>query len=75
MAATHKHLRDEEGNVNFPGSARYHAPTFFAWMTTNEQLINGDLSDVVNIVASKDEIERRSVDDWEARHRATTRGE
>jgi hypothetical protein len=44
-------------------------------MTQNDMLINGDLSDVVNIVASRDEIERRSADDWEARHRATTRGE
>lgn len=75
VAASHKHLIDEERNLMFPDSARYHAPAFFGWMCDNEELRNGDLSDVVNLVASRNEIDRRLVEDWEARHRKSVQGE
>jgi hypothetical protein len=67
-AATHRHLLDGDRNQQFPASARYHAPAFFAWMCNNDELRSGDLSDVVSFVASKNVIVRKDAEEWEQRN-------
>lgn len=71
VAATHRHLLDEEGNNNFPASARIHNPPFFSWMCNNQALINGSLDDVVTLNQKLNVIERKDNEAWEAKNRAT----
>lgn len=61
-AREHPLLYDEDGEMNFPNSARYHNPTFFAWMVNEAPLDKVDLSDYVSINASKSFIEPKRVD-------------
>lgn len=69
VAAGHRMLKDEEGNLALPASARYHAPAFFSWMCDSQEMRSGDLSDVVNLVASKNTVIRKDVDTWEHQQR------
>lgn len=61
-AREHSHLIDEEGDLQFPHSARYHNPTRFAWMVNEATFQQTDLSNFVAINASKTFIEERRVD-------------
>jgi len=61
-AREHGLLFDEEGELNFPNSARYHNPTFFAWMVNEAPLDKVDLNDYVSINASKSFIDPKRVD-------------
>lgn len=71
VAATHRHLLDEDGNNNFPASARIHNPPFFSWMCDNSALINGSLDDVVHLNPKYNVIERKDNEAWEAKNRAS----
>lgn len=64
-AATHSFLRDEDGELNYGNSARYHNPGYFAWMCNASELVTGDLSDVVTLNASKDHQKRSDELIWE----------
>lgn len=61
-AREHGLLYDEEGELNFPNSARYHNPTFFAWMVNEAPMDKVDLTDFVAINASKSFVETKRVD-------------
>ena len=43
-ARTHNHLVDEEGELNFPMSARYLNPVVMGWMVNESNLATADLS-------------------------------
>ena len=61
-AREHSLLYDEDGEMNFPNSARYHNPAFFAWMVNEAPMDKVELSDYVSINASKSFLETKRVD-------------
>lgn len=61
-AREHRLLLDEDGDLQFPASARYHNPTIFAWMVNETPLNSMDLSDHVAINASRTFVEEKRVD-------------
>lgn len=61
-AREHRLLLDEDGDLQFPASARYHNPTVFAWMVNEAPLNTMDLSDHVAINASRTFVEEKRVD-------------
>ena len=61
-AREHRLLLDEDGDLQFPASARYHNPTIFAWMVNEAPLNSMDLSDHVAINASRTFVEEKRVD-------------
>ncbi len=65
VAAGHRFMRDEDGDLNYPMSARQLNPAYFAWMCNQSELVSGDLSDVVNLTASKDKIKHSDELVWD----------
>ena len=71
VAASHKHLIDEDGNSNFPASARIHNKYFFSWMCDNDFLREGNLNDLVVLNASKNTVIRKDAGAWYEKNQAS----
>lgn len=69
VAASHRNLRDEDGDVQLPASMRYHSPHLFGWMCAQEGLREDDLSDIVNLNAAKNVIVRKDAEKWDGNNR------
>jgi len=77
VAATSRLHLNEEGELNFPESAR-NVPgcdVFFHWMCNNDELRTGDLSDIVRVSAQHNKIKRLDGEDWENRHQQQVAGQ
>ncbi|MBX9637212.1 MAG: hypothetical protein K2Q45_06645 [Nitrosomonas sp.] len=61
-AREHRLLYDENGDCQFPASARIHNPHIFGWYVNESPVMTMDLSDMVSINASKTFIEEKRVD-------------
>lgn len=61
-AREHRLLYDEDGDLQFPNSARYTNPTRFAWMVNEAPFQTTDLSEIVSINASGTFIEPKRVE-------------
>ena len=53
---------DEDGDLQFAASARYHHPTIFGWMVNESGLADADVSDYVRINAARTFVEEKRVD-------------
>lgn len=66
VAATHRLMKDSNGNTQHPGSWRYQkgSDAMFAWMCSQDTLRSegGDLSDVVTLNPSKEMYLRKNAD-------------
>jgi len=72
-----KQDRDEDGQLNFPASARNipGCDSLFAFMyETRDDLAKSDLSDLVHINASKNTIQRKDAEEWEKKNLARQMG-
>lgn len=63
VAATHSHMRNEEGELVNPESARFcqipNNRAMFGWMYRNRELADGDLSDVARMREDKNTLQRK----------------
>jgi hypothetical protein len=66
VAATHRHMKDVNGNVQHPASWRYQneSAPLFAWMCDQNNLRSdgADLSGLVALIPSKEDYTRKSAD-------------
>jgi hypothetical protein len=66
-AREHRLLRDEQGELQFPASMRYHFPQGFGWFVNDSGLTHADQNDFSNYVQLNSErtfTERKGVDEY-----------